>query len=54
MASVRSGARRPSRREQLAQVGALDVVHADEEQPVDLAGLEERHDVGVVEDAGQS
>ena len=46
---VAPGRARPLAREQLAQVGALDVAHRDEQRPVRLAGLEDGDDVRVVE-----
>jgi hypothetical protein len=35
--------------EERLEVGALDVAHRDEEPPVGLACLVDRHDIGVVE-----
>ncbi len=43
------GSERRLRAKQLAQVGSLDVAHGDEQGSVDLAGLEDRNDVLVVE-----
>jgi hypothetical protein len=40
--------------EQLAQVGAVDVAHGDEEHAVHLAGPEDGHDVEMVEGGGQA
>jgi hypothetical protein len=35
--------------QQLAQIATLDVAHRDVQQPVRLAGLEDRHDPRVIE-----
>jgi hypothetical protein len=39
--------------EHRAEIGAFDVAHGDVEQPVCLAGVEDRHDVRVIQAGGQ-